>query len=124
LVSIVHLTQKKMQCSLSLKDLPLSKPNISICDSQFLMVYKYLAVKLLCSLYTERGISTISMVKLLCSLFSCISLFCIMLQAWIFDQECKYTITTIELLNHFRIKYVNVSAFFLFIITNSLTSKT
>lgn len=37
--------------------------------------------------------------------------FCIMLQAWIFGQECKYTVTTIELLSHFRTKYVNVSAF-------------
>jgi hypothetical protein len=50
----MHLIQKKMQSSLSLKDLPLSKANISICDSQFLKVYKYLVVKLLCSLYIER----------------------------------------------------------------------
>jgi len=37
-----------------------------------------------------------------------------MLQAWIFGQECKYTVTTIELLNHVSIKYVNVGAFFSF----------
>jgi hypothetical protein len=116
----MHLTLKKMQCS-----------KISLCPKlislfEILKVYKYLVVKLLCSLYIERGISNISMVKLLCSLFSCISLFCIILQAWIFGQEYKYTVTTIELLNHFRIKYVNVSAFFFFfsIITNSISSKT
>jgi hypothetical protein len=86
---------------LSLKDLPLSKANISICDSQFLKVYKYLVV------------------KLLCFLFSCMNLFCIMLQAWIFGQECKYTVTNIELLNHFKIKYVNVSAFFFFFFFSS-----